>query len=653
MSTFSTTNNGYTLALEVTETSTSVENNTSLVSYALTLTSNASNKYFEQYAIGYSVSLNGAVVNSQPRSAGIQYNIAKYGTITFCSGTATIPHNSDGSKTMALAFSIDMASVSYTPGPMSYSGSMALSTIPRKSSVSASDAKIGAASTITITSYSNAFTHTLRYKAAGQSSYTTIISKTSLRSYPWTLTQAQQNTLYALIPNNPSITVEVQCETFNGSTSLGTNSCSVTLSVDPDVCKPTISSVTLYDSNSKTVALTGSNQTLVSGQSNLYYSITASANCGASLSSSSYRVSCGGKTATASSGTIIGVTSGTINITVTDSRGVPTEWPATRTLIPYSPPSISANVQRQSPTSGTLQATFSGNRWQGSFGYVTNAIAVKYRWREVGGTYGDWTIVPSASVLVTGNTYSSNGTITLGTGFSYTKAYDVQFMIADSLYDGSESAYTKTTTINVTRGTPVFDWGENDFNFNVQVKAGSGMITSGNIYPSANNSYYLGTSTNKFNTVYANTGFFTSMAINGYSPWTSSTLPVSSGTWTPSGTGISSASGSYYRIGNLVTVWGKCTVTSSTSTNALAISGLPYTCNSNTDSVAGTIGRTSNMVVYTSSNKAAKTTTYFPVVSAGGSTVYFVEFFGGRSWGNISYSVVNSGNVNFFLTYFI
>ena len=181
----------------------------------------------------------------------------------------------------------------------------------------------------------------------------------------------------------------------------------------------------------------------------------------------------------------------------------------------------------------------------------------------------------------------------------------------------------------------------------------SGGAVTGNIYPSANNSYYLGTSTNKFNTVYANTGFFTSMAINGYSPWTSSSLPVSSGTWTPSGTGISSASGRYYRIGNLVTVWGKCTVTSSTSTDSIAISGLPYTCNSNTDSVAGSVGRTSKMIVYTSSNKATKANYYFPVVSSGGTSVYFVVFFDGRSYGNISFSVVDSGDVNFSLTYFI
>lgn len=181
----------------------------------------------------------------------------------------------------------------------------------------------------------------------------------------------------------------------------------------------------------------------------------------------------------------------------------------------------------------------------------------------------------------------------------------------------------------------------------------SGGAITGSIYPSTDYTCYLGTGTNRFSTIYAGVGYFTGMAINGYSPWTSSSLPVSSGTWTPSGTGISSASGRYYRIGNLVTVWGKCTVASSTSTNALAISGLPYTCNSNTDSMAGSVGRTSKMIVYTSSNKATKANYYFPVVSSGGTSVYFVVFFDGRSYGNISFSVVDSGDVNFSLTYFI
>ena len=181
----------------------------------------------------------------------------------------------------------------------------------------------------------------------------------------------------------------------------------------------------------------------------------------------------------------------------------------------------------------------------------------------------------------------------------------------------------------------------------------SGGAVTGNIYPSTDVLRDLGTSTKRFNNVYSYYGKFSSVTINGYSPWTNSSLIKSSGTWTPSGTGISSASGRYFRIGDLVSVWGKCTVTSSTSTDALAISGLPYTCNSNTDSVAGSVGRTSKMIVYTSSNKATKANYYFPVVSSGGTSVYFVVFFDGRSYGNISFSVVDSGDVNFSLTYFI
>lgn len=120
----------------------------------------------------------------------------------------------------------------------------------------------------------------------------------------------------------------------------------------------------------------------------------------------------------------------------------------------------------------------------------------------------------------------------------------------------------------------------------------SGGAVTGNIYPSANNSYYLGTSTNKFNTVYANTGFFTSMAINGYSPWTSSSLPVSSGTWTPVFASTDTAPtgtlryryAKYYRIGNLcfITFHMKETITSA-GTGYARISGLPYTSASSLD----------------------------------------------------------------------
>ena len=120
----------------------------------------------------------------------------------------------------------------------------------------------------------------------------------------------------------------------------------------------------------------------------------------------------------------------------------------------------------------------------------------------------------------------------------------------------------------------------------------SGGAVTGNIYPSANNSYYLGTSTNKFNTVYANTGFFTSMAINGYTPWTSSSLPVSSGTWTPVFASTDTAPtgtlqyryAKYYRIGNLcfITFHMKETITSA-GTGYARISGLPYTSASSLD----------------------------------------------------------------------
>ncbi len=118
------------------------------------------------------------------------------------------------------------------------------------------------------------------------------------------------------------------------------------------------------------------------------------------------------------------------------------------------------------------------------------------------------------------------------------------------------------------------------------------MITSGNIYPATNNSCYIGTSTNRFSTIYAGVGYFTSMAINGYTPWTSSSLPISSGTWTPVFASTATAPtgtlkyryAKFYRIGNMcfITFHMKETITSA-GTGYARISGLPYTSASSLD----------------------------------------------------------------------
>ena len=171
-----TTSNQFYLELTLKENSISQTNNTSNISYILKLYSGGWD--FSLYKIGHSIKLAEKTVSSVERANANQYSLGTNSSITIAYGTTTINHNSDGSKNMSVAFSIDMAKDSWTPGRISVSGkSMALTTIPRASTVSCSTANIGSNATITINRASSSFTHTLSYTFGSLDG--TIVTKTN------------------------------------------------------------------------------------------------------------------------------------------------------------------------------------------------------------------------------------------------------------------------------------------------------------------------------------------------------------------------------------------------------------------------------------------------------------------------------------------
>lgn len=150
--------------LTVNETATSVENNTSTISYSFQLSPIQTSWAWEQWgsSISYSLTINGTSYT------GTIPNYDGYATVTLKSGTQTVTHNSDGSKSISYSFSVtDGAGQRYTPGNASASGTFALSTIPRATtpklnatSVIANDAN---GVTITISPASSTFKHKIRY----------------------------------------------------------------------------------------------------------------------------------------------------------------------------------------------------------------------------------------------------------------------------------------------------------------------------------------------------------------------------------------------------------------------------------------------------------------------------------------------------------
>lgn len=453
-----TTSNQFYLELTLKENSISQTNNTSNISYILKLYSGGWD--FSLYKIGHSIKLAEKTVSSVERANANQYSLGTNSSITIASGTTTISHNSDGSKNMSIAFSIDMAKDSWTPGKMSVSGkSMTLTTIPRASTVSCSNDNIGSHATITINRASSRFTHTLSYTFGSLDG--TIVTKTKETSYAWLI----PNTFYAEIPDSKRGTGTITCDTYDGSTKIGTKTCTFTATVRESISKPTLSP-TVVDNNSTTIALTGDNTKFIKYYSNAAVGTGAEARNSATLASQ--KITCGSKSiSTISSGSFTGtinkVEGGSFTFSATDSRGYTASETVTKTLINYVKLTCSMNASAAS-TSGVAELKISGNYWNGNFGATHNTLTVQYRYKEQGGGYSDWTD-SSASIDNSNHTYSATVTIS---GLNYLNAYTFQARAIDKLATVRSTEQTRKTV-------PVFDWGAEDFNFNVPVSFSAGV----------------------------------------------------------------------------------------------------------------------------------------------------------------------------------
>ncbi len=321
--------------LTVDENSTSTSGNTSSLSFSFKLSplQNGWDWYSYGTRISYSININGQVFSGYIS----QYDGSS--TVTLASSSLNVTHNDDGNKTINISFNVsDSSGANYTCGNASSSTNMILTFIPRKSSVSATNANIGSKTTISISRASSSFTHTLKYSFSGLSG--TIVSKTSSTSVSWTV----PTSFYAKIPNAKSGTCTITCETYSGNTLIGSSTCTFTVSVVNS--NPTFSSsqITYLDSNTTITNITGNNQHIVRNLSNLRVTFT-SATGKNSATISKYEVTFNGSTKTlTSAGTIdygtVNLSQNTsISIKVTDSRGNTTTVSKTITILDWVLPS--------------------------------------------------------------------------------------------------------------------------------------------------------------------------------------------------------------------------------------------------------------------------------------------------------------------------
>lgn len=350
--------NGYTLVLTITETATSIENNTSTLSYTLKLHSGNVN-HFVDFGIGASLYMEGERVAYRDRDTAPQMSIGFNSSITLLSGTKTIAHTASGSKNVSLSWSMQMASTSYTPGNMpssgSYSDTFTCTTIPRATTptLSSSSVNIGDSVTISVSGRaSTSFSHVLTY-SIGSASGSIATLNTSTTSYSWTLPASIANQ----IPNATSGAVTITCTTKNGSTVVGSKNVTLTAKVpNTSTYQPTISNFAATEQNATVTGLNLGASYVVQGKSKVTISGTGSGKNGATIKTVTYSVA--GKTVSSRENIPI-TTSGsvTISMTVKDSRGYSTTSSVTRTSLPYAAPSASTRKFFRANSSGTAQNT--------------------------------------------------------------------------------------------------------------------------------------------------------------------------------------------------------------------------------------------------------------------------------------------------------
>lgn len=443
-----------TLKFSWSEASQSTANNTTTINWSLQLVSTSSGAIYSSASKSWSVTVNGTTYSGS-NSVAIGNNTTK----TLASGSTTIKHNANGTKSFSYSF-YQVFAITFSNkyiGTISSSGTGTLDTIPRASSVACTTANIGSAATITITRAASSFTHTLTYTFGSLSG--TIATKTTATTYSWTI----PTSFYAQIPNAKTGTGTLKCETFSGSTSVGSKSISFKVTTNEALCKPTLSP-TLVDINEATIALTGDANRIVKNASIVRYDIGATARNSATISKQT--MTNGSFTTSLGSGDFSGVQSMDFIFSATDSRGYSSTVTVSKSFIEYVP--LTVNIDAPAPTTdGETTITISGNYFDGSFGAESNSLDISVRW--VTGDGLGWSYWANPTPTISGNTYEATQTYT---DLDYQETYYFQVRVGDKLIT-LEKQTKKIKT------TPIFDWGENDFSFNVPVTFNQG-IANGN-----------------------------------------------------------------------------------------------------------------------------------------------------------------------------
>ena len=454
-------------SIGITQNSQSVENNRSNVTVALTITWNGGSYNATGNAAG-DLTIDGtaysfkAVFNTAQKASGSEVIYSK---------TMDVDHDADGNKT--LVCSATFASGTQV-GTVTASATKSLTQIPRESTLSVTPADIGAVSAITVDRKNRDYTHSIAYEFGNLRGYISnedgALSDAEVKLSAIGISFPIPETFYEQIPDAPSGDCVLTIRTYSGNTRIGQDqTCSFKVTAAEEQCRPEVGG-TVVDVNPATLALTGDGRKMVRSMSTARCTVIARAKNSASVASRTIA----GVAVTEEYREIAGMESPGVEFGVSDSRGYSASCTVPVELVEYIRLSANVTAKRTDPTSGNVKLEIGGRYFSGSFGAATNSLTVRYR---IGS--GEYvTVVPQ----IGDNEYTASAQLQ---GLDYQSAHSITVEIRDKLE-------TLTRTVQVGKGIPVFDWGEEDFAFHVPVSAPSlNQVFMGTAYLGGTNKLVL------------------------------------------------------------------------------------------------------------------------------------------------------------------
>lgn len=338
-----------------------------------------------------------------------------------------------------------------------------LPSIARASTIGATDANIGAVSSVIVNRKSTAYTHSIAFKFGSLSGYLNSDGSVASAGTEPKFTTANiafriPQSFYAQIPNAKSGKCMLTCTTYSGETQIGSKQiCEFTVTAEPSVSTPKVSG-SVVDINPATLALTKNEAVFVRYFSNAQCVISSEAQNGATIALKQIQ----GTAVTGNTLTIPGIEADSVRFYAKDSRGYSNEFTSNLKVVPYVRLTNNASVERTDPTSGNAVLTLRGNFFDGSFGSVYNTVEIFYK-------VGDGDYIDITAEIDTSQKDSYSASIPLS-GLDYKSSH----MVTVKVYDQLDEV---TKTLTVKKGIPVFDWGEEDFATNVILNMKQGSVT--------------------------------------------------------------------------------------------------------------------------------------------------------------------------------